>query len=196
MDWLESIQTYYLDGGCEKTYKHVVEVSKLAIQFAKRFELDLKICEEAALLHDISAVLKPMQMLEIAKRKQWVLDLAEEKYPFLLHQKISGEIAREQFGVTNPSVLNAITCHTTLKRNASNIDMVIFLADKLAWDQIGVPPYLDEVLQALDISLIHGCMVYLQYQFDHGSFLMPHGQLLEAYAWLKAESNKKPLVNS
>lgn len=111
-----------------------MRVSKLAIQFAKRFELDLKICEKTALLHDISAVLKPMQMLEIAKRKQWVLDLAEEKCPFLLHQKISGEIAREQFGVTNPSVLNAITCHTTLKRNASNIDMVIFLADKLAWD--------------------------------------------------------------
>lgn len=191
MDRLKWIQAYYLDRGCEKTYKHVLEVSKVAIQLAMRFGLDLKACEEAALLHDISAVLNPLQMLEIANRKQWKLDLAEEKYPFLLHQRVSGEIAREEFGVADTVILNAITCHTTLKRSASKIDMVVFLADKLAWDQPGVPPYQEAVLQALDVSLPYGCLVYLQYQFDHGSILMPHSWLLEAYSWLKVELNIK-----
>ena len=34
-------------------------------------------------------------------------------------------------------ILKAIESHTTLRSNPSKLDMIIFIADKLAWDQPG-----------------------------------------------------------
>ena len=77
----------------------------------------------------------------------------EKQFPMILHQKLSVVIAREIFHVTDPQVLSSIGCHTTLKAGASRLDKVVFLADKIAWDQDGDPAYLHEMRAALDQSL-------------------------------------------
>ncbi len=42
-------------------------------------------------------------------------------------------------------ILNAISCHTTLRKHATKMDLVLFVADKIEWDHNGTPPYLVEV---------------------------------------------------
>ena len=39
------------------------------------------------------------------------------------------------FGIEDNEILSAIECHTTLKKNYSDIDLVLFVADKIKWDQ-------------------------------------------------------------
>jgi HD superfamily phosphohydrolase YqeK len=59
--------------------------------------------------------------------------------------------------------ISGIGCHTTLRADATGLDKVVFLADKIRWDQPGDPPYLQEMIEALDRSLDCGACVYLGY---------------------------------
>ena len=63
----------------------------------------------------------------------------------IIHQKLSKVIAKEIFKVDDEEILNAICCHTTLRKHATKMDLVLFVADKIEWDQNGAPPYLAEV---------------------------------------------------
>lgn len=84
----------------------------------------------------------------------------------IVHQKLSALMARELFGITDAEVLSAIGCHTTLKANASPLDKTLFVADKIAWDQQGRPPYLTDLLAALERSLDGAALVYLDYLWE------------------------------
>ena len=167
-------------------WQHSQAVATESLRLAGLFGVDSKACETAALCHDIGGILQPADMLARAKTRGFVIDPAEEKYPFLLHQRFSGLFCREMLGIENEAVLSAVECHTTLKPFAGPVDMVVFLADKIAWDQTGEPPYLVEVQRALKHSLAAGCLAYMEYAMEHGMILMPHGWLLAARQWLRA----------
>jgi putative nucleotidyltransferase with HDIG domain len=84
------------------TLTHCFAVAKTNRNIVERFGLDSTIAAIAALLHDISAVMKPGDMPDFAKKRNWESNSAEEKYPFSLYQRVSEVFAAELFGVTNP----------------------------------------------------------------------------------------------
>jgi len=89
--------------------------------------------------------------------------------------------------VTAPDILSAIGCHTTLKADASLLDKVVFIADKIAWDQPGEPPYWAELQQALDRSLDHAVFCYLDYLWQRRATLrVVHPWLVAAHQQLQA----------
>lgn len=184
-DTVEAAGGLLLQCGKAATWRHVQNVAEACGELAIRFGLDAEKCRLAGILHDISAVIPAAEMLRYAREHGMPLDPAEEKHPFLLHQRISAIVAAECFGVDEPEVLNAIACHTTLRAEASEVDMALFLADKIAWDQSGEPPFLAGVNRALEVSLKHACRVYIDYVMDNGMILQPHRDLLAALAWLK-----------
>lgn len=187
---LEKIKKTYFQYKKQKTYEHVIQVRNVSLKLAKRYNLDKNKCILASLLHDISVIITPDTMYQIAKKRHMEIDKAEEKYHFLFHQRISKIIAKEVFYIDDEDVLSAIECHITLKKNASDYDKVIFLADKIAWDQEGKPPYYSELLNALDVSLDNGCFYFIKYQFDNNLLLMPHSWIKEAYEQLARNSKK------
>lgn len=79
----------------------------------------------------------------------------------ILHQKQSVFISREVFGIKDEEILSAIESHTTLRKNASQLDKLIFIADKVKWDRNYKAPYLDELNTALQESLDDACRVYI-----------------------------------
>lgn len=180
-EMMESIRNTYLSHNKANTLKHVEEVAETAAWLAEIYDLDVSKVRLAALLHDISAVMTPQEMYETAKSRNMEIDPAEEKYHFLLHQRISKIIARETFGIDDNEILNAVECHTTLKKNAGMYDKVIFLADKISWDQKDLPPYYDILKSKAAESLDEACYFFIKYQFDGGLLLMPHQWLIEAY---------------
>ena len=182
---VESVKKTYMDAHKPKTLKHVEAVAGTAVWLAGIHYLDQAKTETAAMLHDISVIMTPPEMYELAKERSMTIDPAEEKYPFLLHQRISKLIALERFGVTDPDILNAVECHTTLKKNAGPYDQAVFIADKISWDQEGQPPYYDTLKRLAAESLDKACFFYIRYQFDHHLLLMPHQWIIEAYQDLK-----------
>lgn len=171
--------------GKQDTASHCVAVAKISLEIAARFGLDKALATSSALLHDIANVIEPQDMLKYAVGNNWRIHEAEEKYPFLLHQRLSAVLARDLFSIDNPVILSAIECHTTLKASPSDYDLVLFLSDKLAWDQAGAPPFYDLVSSALDRSLKHAALVYINFVLDNGMILFPHNWLLDAKTWLE-----------
>ena len=157
-----------------KTYVHVKAVADASMIIAGQYGLDKGICELCGYLHDVSAIISPKDMLAYAVENDWYIDTAERKYPFLLHQRISRLIAEQTYGIDDERILSAVECHSTLKENPSNYDMALFVADKLAWDQEGTPPYYALVNDALKLSLEAASLAYMDYIVENKMILHPH----------------------
>lgn len=164
----------------EDTLNHVLNVADEAVMLAHRFNLNKNICYEAALLHDISAILTSQQMQDIAKKYKLYIYDAEKHYPFLLHQRISALMGKHYFHIDEPLLLKAVEHHTTLCKEPDDYMMAIFLADKIAWDQIGKPPHLDVIQEGLKHSLSVACSDYIDYVFKENRILYPHDWLIDA----------------
>ena len=185
-DLINSIKNRYLCNNKEDVLSHVEDVARIAVGLAKTYKLDIDKIELAALLHDISGIMTPQEMYDFAITKGLEIDPAEEKYHALLHQRVSKIIAQEEFDITDSDILNAIECHTTLKKNASMYDKIIFIADKISWDSKGVPSYDDLLKNTTFESLNEACYSYIKYQFDNNLLVMPHQWLIEAYDDLRS----------
>ena len=167
------------------TLSHCISVAEASRKTAARFGLDEAIAAASAWLHDISTVMEPRDMLDYAISRNWEIDASEKIHPFLLHQRLSAVFARELFGVHDPLILSAVGCHTTLKKNPSVYDMVLFVADKLSWDQARTPPFYDAVVSALEKSPSHASLAYIDFVLDNGMIVSPHPWLMDARNWLK-----------
>ena len=181
----EDIRALYERNGRQKTWRHVSDVAVVNGEIARQYGLDEGKCRLSALLHDIGAVIAPDDMLVFIESRGLALCEAERRHPFLLHQRVSRVIAEEYFSIEDPEILLPIQHHTTLREDATAYDMALFIADKLAWDQDGVPPFYDAVRTALDESLEAACLKYMDYMIDSGKLLYPHTDWTKAHRWLK-----------
>ena len=108
----------------------------------------------------------------------------------LVHQKLSAVIAQEVLAIVDGPILEAIGCHTTLRADSSPLDKVVFVADKIARDQAGDPPYLAAVAGAVDRSLDLAAYYYLDY-LRHKHKAM-HPWAAQAYRQLAARVRQEP----
>ena len=138
--------------------------------------------EAAGWLHDVSVVFPVEERATIAKQLGADILPEEASFPMIVHQKLSAVLARDIFKVEDAAILSAVGCHTTLKAGASRLDKVLFVADKLAWDQPGHAPFHDEMRAALHRSLDQAALVYLRYLWDRRATLrVLHPWAQEAY---------------
>lgn len=178
------IKQYLVSKNCEKTYYHCMEVGEYAYQLGEKYLTSPEKVSIAGYLHDISAVYPNNQRINVAQKYGIELNEAEMAFPMIIHQKISKSIAKMDFGIEDNEILSAIECHITLKKNYSDIDLVLFVADKIKWDQEGKPPYLDGLLQALNCSLENAAYFYIDYILKH-DIKVVHPWLWDAYNQLK-----------
>ncbi|WP_368555698.1 bis(5'-nucleosyl)-tetraphosphatase (symmetrical) YqeK [Enterococcus faecalis] len=174
------IKQYLVSKNCEKTYYHCMEVGEYAYQLGEKYLTSPEKVSIAGYLHDISAVYPNNQRISVAQKYGIELNEAEMAFPMIIHQKISKSIAKMDFGIEDNEILSAIECHTTLKKNYSDIDLVLFVADKIKWDQEGKPSYLDGLLQALNCSLENAAYFYIDYILKH-DIKVVHPWLWDAY---------------
>ncbi|MCL2365065.1 MAG: HAD-IIB family hydrolase [Defluviitaleaceae bacterium] len=183
----DDARAYLHAHGKDTTFTHSQATARVAVQIAKQYNLNATACEMAAYLHDISAVMPPVEMLRYAEENNWHIDETERNFPVLLHQRISRVIAKRDFRIADERILSAIEYHTTLRPNATPYDMVVFIADKLAWDQCeihGDAPFFAEVSAALEISLEAACLAYMNYMEANQKLLGRHRLWDTAMIWL------------
>lgn len=166
--------------------EHTGRVAQEAKRLAGLFGEDGEAAEAAGLLHDISGIIPNERRLEFAEALNIEVLPEERPVPFILHQKLSAALAEQIFHITDYRILSAIGCHTTLKKGAKPIDMIVFAADKLQWDQEGIPPYLAVMQEGLEQSLKHGAFAFVEYLIGMREELpVLHPWLVEAYEDLK-----------
>ncbi len=176
--------------GFHHTLQHSGQVAVEAKKLAERFGEDAALAVQAAWIHDVSAVFPNAERIAVAEALDIVVLPEERTLPLIIHQRISKVMARHIFGVTNEAVLSAIGCHTTLKKDASALDKVVFVADKIKWDQDGEPPYLEKILAGLEQSLDAATLVYLDYLWQkRDGLVVIHPWLKDAYEQLSKPLN-------
>jgi len=161
--WLaEDVPAFLLHNECPRAAAHCANVAMAARKLAEKFGVDPLAAEAGGWLHDVSAVWPDDQRLAAAEALGVGVLEVERVWPKIVHQKLSVVLAREVFQVRDAGVLSAVGCHTTLKAGASALDKVVFIADKLAWDEPYDAPWHPDLREALERSLDEGCRVYLK----------------------------------
>ncbi|GJM41259.1 MAG: HDIG domain-containing protein [Ardenticatenaceae bacterium] len=165
-----------------KVAAHVSRVAKEARRLAIQFGADAVSAETAGWLHDISAIIPNEVRVAMCDAFGIPVLPGEADFPMILHQKLSAVVARDVFDVQDTAVLSAIRCHTTLKAGASLLDKIVFVADKIKWDQPGNPPYLAEIETAVAHNIDDACRVYLNYLWQQRESLrLVHPRFMAAY---------------
>lgn len=159
----EDVPRFFEHHGFPKTTIHSRNVALKSRELAEQFGADADKAEIAGWLHDSSTVFPSAERCDIARELGVEVLPEEDIFPMIIHQKLSVVVARELFNVSDTEILSAIGCHTTLKTDATLLDKIVFVADKIAWDQAGKPPYLDDLLVGLGKSIDHAAFVYLDY---------------------------------
>ncbi|WP_166246556.1 HD domain-containing protein [Paenibacillus turpanensis] len=185
-DLKNDVYLFLTANNCPKTAEHCIHVGTESRKIALTVQANPEAAEIAGWLHDISAVIPSNERIEVSKQLQIDILPEEELFPMIIHQKISMVMARDIFSITDQEILDAVGCHTTLRANATLLDQVLFVADKIAWDQSGEPPYLKVLNRNLSKSLSHGAFAYINYLWERKETLkVIHPWLKEAYEDLK-----------
>lgn len=114
----------------EERYIHSIGTVRMAIWLAERYNVDVEKARLAALLHDCAKVSKT-QLRVYLDRFQICPNAYAKRYPDILHGPLGAEIARAEYGVEDPEVLLAIANHTVLSQGISDLEKIIYLADKI-----------------------------------------------------------------
>ena len=113
-----------------KRLEHILGVRDTAVNFGKKYNLDLDILETAALLHDITKYYTLEQNKEIIDR---FFEETTRIYKYynenILHAFSAYVIAKEKYNITDGEVLNSILNHTIGRPNMSIYEKIIFISD-------------------------------------------------------------------
>lgn len=110
-------------------YIHSASVAKLSYEIAEANNLSIKgDCFIAGLLHDIG---KKMPMVEQTELMNKHFPQYASINPKIYHQFIGFLLAKNDFNIKNINILNAIMYHTTGRANMTDIEKIVYAADKL-----------------------------------------------------------------
>jgi predicted HD superfamily hydrolase involved in NAD metabolism len=117
--------------GQDHRYEHCVRVARMAEDLARIHGADPDKARKAGMLHDLARLYSEERLLEESERRGVPIDDFERAHPIVLHAPLSAELARAEFGVSDPGVLSAISKHTLAAGEMSVLDCVLYLADGL-----------------------------------------------------------------
>jgi predicted HD superfamily hydrolase involved in NAD metabolism len=110
-------------------YKHTLGTEKVALELAEIHGVSRSEASLAALLHDYARKYPPKELPLAARKLKIRIDPIQKEEPKLLHGEIGVILAKTEFGVSSPAVLNAIRNHTTGRPGMGKMEKIIFLAD-------------------------------------------------------------------
>ena len=112
-----------------KRFEHTLGVAYTAANLAFIHGCDDKKALIAGLLHDSAKCLTHKKRLAVCKKKCIEITKVEEENPVLLHAKVGAFYAKENYGIKDEEILNAILYHTTGREDMTLLEKIIYVAD-------------------------------------------------------------------
>lgn len=113
-----------------KRYEHTLSVAYTAANLAAVHGVDIEKALIAGMLHDCAKCLSYKKQMSLCVKNNIALSEteAQEDSP-LLHAKAGGALAKQEYGIIDEDILNAIYYHTTGRPQMSPLEQVIYIAD-------------------------------------------------------------------
>lgn len=111
-------------------YEHTLSVAYTAANLAAVHGEDVQKALVAGVLHDCAKCLSHKKQIALCDKYHVHLSPMEaaENSP-LLHAKTGSILAREEYGIEDEDILNAISYHTTGRPQMSVLEKIIYIAD-------------------------------------------------------------------
>lgn len=111
-----------------KRWQHILGVEKSAIALAKRYHVDVIQASTAALVHDYAKECSDQVFL--AAITQYDLDPDLKHWGNeIWHGIVGAELIRQQLGIDDEMILEAVRVHTTGAKEMSPLAQVLYVAD-------------------------------------------------------------------
>lgn len=176
----------------EERFKHTLSTEKTAVELAQIHGCDKDKASLAALLHDCAKRISknPEEFCKEHNLSSYLHDYDDYPLP-VLHAPMGAHLAKEEFGVTDPEVLSAITWHTSGKPNMSLMDKIIYLADYTEPGRYSTPQ-LEEVRSLSKTNLDKAMVKALEYSIERikSKGNPVHYTTLNAYKYMKEQTKE------
>lgn len=171
--------------------QHILRVEQMAIELAQKHQLDVHKAAQAGLLHDLAKFFKPKRLLEMAIAEGLEIDPVDRANPHLLHADVGAIVARDEFGVQDTEVLQAIRHHTLGSPGMSPLSCVVFLADSLELGR-GDTPELIHLRQVSQQNLYRAVWLTADYSLHYllSSRLLIHPRTVLTRNWALAAAKQ------
>ena len=169
-----------------KRFAHSLSVANTARQLARIYGVNQLQAEEAGLLHDCAKCMPLREMRRIAVEHSLTDDPTVLESSALLHSLTGAWVARNEYGMADPEVLEAIAFHNTGCAGMSRLSMCVCLADFIEPNRES-SPLLEQVRMLSVLSLERALLLSLEGTADYvrsrGKYLHPRTQ--ETISWLR-----------
>lgn len=163
-------------------YKHTMCTVIKAIELSLGTNADKDVVFIASLLHDCAKYKTPT-----SKQMDELKDFLD--CPPIIHAPFGAIVARDEYGITDERILNAIKYHSTGRKGMSLEEMIVCLADAI--EDSRDHPNLQNVKNAAKQGIIQGMLANLsgvkEYEKSKGNYI--HHLTLEAIEDLKSRGN-------
>ncbi len=169
-------------------YLHSLGVEEVACDLAVISGYDVGKAGIAGILHDCAKNLSDAEMLRWCEFYHLPVTPMERLCPFLLHGKVGAAFARENYGIKDREILDAITYHTTGRPDMSLLEKIIFTADYI--EPYRKPlPRIDEIRRQAYSDLDRAVLMILENTLNYlsESKVEIDTTTVDAYEYYKSE---------
>lgn len=176
----EKIQDYLKKNLRYKRYEHSLSVKHTAIRLAEVYNVDIEKAKIAGLVHDCAKNMNDEQILDIALKHGIKINEVCKESPQLVHGAVGAILANEIMEISDKEVLEAITYHTTGRKNMSILDKIIYIADYIEplRNFPGVEELRELAFEDIDKALLKSFDNTIKFVIDRGQLL--HFDTIEA----------------
>lgn len=159
-------------------YEHTLSTVLKAMELSVGTDADKEKVFIAALLHDCAKYKTPNEV-----QKGFLEDFLE--CAPIIHAPFGAIIAKEEYGIDDEIILNAIKYHSTGRRGMSTEEIIVCLADAI--EDLRDYPNLESIRKATRKGLKYGLLESLSgvVAFESGKGNKIHHLTIEAIEWLK-----------
>lgn len=110
-------------------FQHSLRVMGLARDLARHHQIQEEPVVIAALLHDVAREIRGVETLALAETYHLPVLPVERKAPVLLHGRVGAEILKQEWAITDESILKAVAMHVTGNPEMDPIAELTLIAD-------------------------------------------------------------------
>lgn len=193
---INKVSSYAREHEKESRYSHSLRVAETGRYMCGLYGLDGLKGYFAGLAHDICKDMGEENMTALCRKEGWDLSEDEIQFPSLIHGKAAAVVLKDDFGVDDPEILEAVAFHTLGSPEASDLAKVVFAADKI---EPGRPHSTDEYRKRLFSKTLDELVLsVLEESFDYlkSKNKSPAAVSLEFAAALRASLEKSGSVSA
>ena len=186
---IEAARQYLEQHSKPSRLEHTRGVVETAEKLALKYGADVEKAKTAAWFHDIA---KNMDVEELDRQvKEKGLEGRLTGNPDLSHSKVGACLLKDEFGIDDEDILNAVAFHTTGRAGMSTLEKIIFLADAI--EPSRKQPGVDSVRTIAMEDLDRACLASVERSIEHvgarGKYLDEDS--IEARNWLREIIRRK-----